>query len=343
MTPDNASNDYSDVILLSGINIRRNYAHLPFPSRLTDEQFADLRESVLSQLSERFEGIHFDRAAVDRDEALSISQLIEEACFFDEDENCEKAIRLSLSGSTKLSVTVGREDHLNFCAFIRDSDIRHVPGILLPLETALSRQESYAFDPNWGYLTASLRNTGNAMTGVYILSLTGLNRMNLIDEEKENLRKRHIELKRLVGTEEDDCELFCLVSTKQMGQSAGDVLNELSKAAEELVFRERDAREELIYDDTDDYADSVMRALAILMNARLMDFEEFLGMYGDVRAGLATGFVEGSYKDLDDIAQEVSREEIRRNYDDLSERDEELLRADICRRRFSERVKTIRI
>ena len=42
-------------------------------------------------------------------------------------------------------------------------------------------------------------------------------------------------------------------------------------------------------------------------------------------------------------ALEVSREEIRRNYDDLSERDEELLRADICRRRFSERVKTIRI
>ncbi|MBQ3668305.1 MAG: hypothetical protein II920_03655, partial [Clostridia bacterium] len=109
MTPDNASNDYSDVILLSGINIRRNYAHLPFPSRLTDEQLADLRESVFAQLNERFEGIHFDRVAVDRDEALSISQLIEEACFFDEDENCEKAIRLSLSGSTKLSVTVGRE------------------------------------------------------------------------------------------------------------------------------------------------------------------------------------------------------------------------------------------
>ncbi len=343
MALNNANTDFSDVILMSGINIKRNYADLTFPAKMSEEQCADLRESILTQLNERFGGIRLEKTAVDREEALSLCQLIEEACFFDEESDCEKALRISLAGSTKLSITLNREDHLNFSAFIRDSDILRVPGIVQPMESALMKQSPYAFDSNWGYLTSSLKYAGNALTGVYLLSLTGLNRMELIEDEKENLRQKHMELKRLVGSEEDDCELFCLMSTKQMGKSATDVLSDLSKAAEELVYRERDAREELIYDDTDDFADSVLRALAILMNARLMGFEEFLGMYADVRAGLATGFVEGSFKDLDDIVQEVSKEEIRRSYSDLDERDEELLRADICRRRFSERMKTIRI
>ena len=343
MAFSNSCADFSDVILLAGINIKRNYADLPFPDRMTKEQVSALNENALTQLNEQFGGIRLEKKSIMKDEALSLSQLIEEACFFEEAFNCENALRVSLAGSTRLSLTLARGDHLNFSAFIADSDITRVPSIILPMEKALMQQNNYAFDANWGYLTSSLKYTGNAMTGVYLLSLTGLNRMDLIDEEEEKLRQRHMELKRLTGSEEDDCELFCLYSTKQMGKSAADVLGELSKAAEELVYRERDAREELIYDDADDFADSVMRALAILMNARLMDFVEFLGMYADVRAGLATGFVEGRFKDLDDIAQEVSSEEIRRSYEDLSERDEELLRADICRRRFSERMKTIKV
>ena len=340
---NNADTDFSDVILLSGVNLKRNYAGIPFPAKMNEEQLNDLRENTLSLLNERFSGIRLDKSTVQKEEALSLCHLIEEACFYEEDEDCPNALRVSLAGSTKLSITINREDHLNFSAFIRDSDISRVPGIILPMEKALMRQGDYAFDENWGYLTSSVKSTGNAMTGVYLLSLTGLNRMDLLESEKESLRQKHMELKRLTGSEAEDCELFCLSSTRQMGKSAMDVLNDLSKAAEELVYRERDAREELIYDDTDDFADSVMRALAILMNARLMDFEEFLAMYADVRAGLATGFAEGSFKDLDDIANEVSREELRRNYKDLSQRDEELLRADICRRRFSERMKTIRI
>ena len=343
MPINNADIDYSDVILLSGINVRRNYAHLPFPAKMTREQITALREEVLKQLNKRFGGIRLQQAPVDCDDVLSLSQLIEEGCFYDEEGECDDAVRITMAGSTRISLTVAREDHLNFSAFIPGGDISRVPGILLPMEKALMQENPYAFDENWGYLTSSLKHTGNAVTGVFLMSLTGLNRMELIDEEKETLRQRHMELKRLVGTDEDDCELFCLCSTKQMGKSAADVLAELGKTAEELVFRERDAREELIYDDTDDFADSVMRALAILMNARLLDFVEFLGMYADVRAGLATGFVEGSFQDLDDIAQEVSKEELRRNYSDLSPRDEELLRADICRRRFSERMKTIRV
>ncbi|MBQ3762250.1 MAG: hypothetical protein II875_09635 [Clostridia bacterium] len=336
--------DLSDVILLSGVNLKRNYADKPFPDRLDGDKLLELREGALARLNERFSGIRLEKAALQDASPQSLGALIENACFYDDGgEENEKALRVSLVSGTKLSISLNRGDHLNISAFIRDGDVQRALGIVQPVEKALMRQEEYAFSENWGYLTSSVKYTGNALTGAYLLSLTGLNRMNLLDDEKENLKKHHLELKRLIGTEEDDCELFCLHSTLQLGKSAQDVLSELMNCAQELAFRERDAREELIYDDTDDFADSVMRALGILMNARLMDFQEFLTLYSDVRAGLATGFVEGSIKDLDEIASEVSPEEIRRGYNDLSRRDEELLRADICRRRFSENMKTIRI
>lgn len=334
--------DVSDVILLTGVNVKRNYADLPFPAKLSKEQRGELREKVLTGLNTRFGGIQLEKREVKDSENISLMSMVEDACFYDGDAE-EDALRAALVGSTLLSVTINREDHLNFSAFIRDIDISRVPPILLPMEKAMQREKTYAFDPNWGYLTSSLKNTGNALTGVYLMSLTGLNRMDMIEEERETLRKRHMELKRLIGGDEEDCELFCLSSVRQLGKSAQDTLNELSKAAADLAFRERDAREEMIYDDTDDFADSVMRALGILMNARIMDYVEFLGLYADVRAGLATGFAEGSLKELDDIAYEVSPETIRRDHNDLSKRDEELLRADICRRRFSERLRTIRI
>ena len=339
--------DLNDIVLLSGINLKRNFADILFPGKLEGEQLSAIREDLLKTLADRFPGVRLDKRAVKHDDSRSLHELCEEACFYDddgdEDDETEGALRVSLAGSTRLSVTINRGDHLNFSAFIQGSDIQHVPGIILPMEKALSRDRSYAFDKNWGYLTSSVKYTGNALTGMHLLQLTGLNRMGLLDDERESLKGRHMELKRLFGDDEDDCELFCLYGGQQLGKSAADVLQELRSTAEELCYREKDALEELIYDDTDDFADSVMRALGILMNARLMDFEEFLGMYADVRAGISTGFAEGSLKDIDDIASEVSPEEIRRNYPDIDDRDEELIRADICRRRFSERLKTIKI
>ena len=122
--------DLSDVILLSGVNLKRNYADKPFPDRLDGEKLLELREGALARLNERFSGIRLEKAALQDASPQSLGALIENACFYDDGgEENEKALRVSLVSGTKLSISLNRGDHLNISAFIRDGDVQRVSAV----------------------------------------------------------------------------------------------------------------------------------------------------------------------------------------------------------------------
>lgn len=329
----------NDVIVRCAVNVKRNYADVPFCSRMNNEDNSEMVERMKKTLEKVYSGVELRTTDLNPEETrISLPRMIDECAFRMKGEEDIGSCLLGLG--KRIHVTVCRSDHINITAFFDDAYLSEAYDSCRRVENALMSGGEFAFDGNWGYLSALPSYTGNGVTGTLVLHLFGLNRLEHIEELEKELKEKGIELRNLQDSEDGDCEMFCLTGSIQLGKPARAVLESLLEEAHRIVEKERQSREELIYDDTDSYADDTMRAMGILLNARLIRYPELLELYSDVRAGLTGGLLQGDLFELDRFICEMSDSEIASNYQEVSARDIELIRADTVRRKIGEMIKS---
>ena len=333
-------NDLSDVVLACGVNVKRNYAGYAFTQKLTEEHKTEIRQRAYAALESELPGALGERRVLDEDASYSLGDLIEKAAFSAPGEaRGDESAAIGTSG--RVRVTLMRGDHINVSAYVSGCDARSAYALCRPAESALASAGGFAFDKNRGYLVSEIRRTGNELTAVFLLHLYGLKRLERINECEKLLGGRHMALAPLFADDDgsDGCEFFCAYTQQQLGISEQDALAQANEAIAEAALLERSARREHIDDDTDAFADDVMRSLGILTHARLLGYEELAEMYSDLRAGLADGFLAGDYKALDAFMADMSPERLHAAYGDISKRDEEIIRADETGRMLTESIR----
>lgn len=332
----------TDVIICCGANIKRNFADAPFPGKMTDEARGDMCERILTALDDR--NAIYDSDDVEEDMLLDARDLMEDVCFAGRDEEDDGDLKIVLGPGEKAIITVNRRDHLNISSYVSGNDPLDALQIVRGAESLLSEAGIYAFDPDFGYLTASPSDTGSGARAMFLMHLQGLGRLEKIDEVKDELREKGLSLRPVMAPDgEDAAEFYCLVSRITMGKSAEDVFRETRETAIELALREREARDELIIEDTDAFADNVVRALGILVNARLMYYIELISLYGDVRAGLTGGLLDGNLTEFDDFIERMSPYRLTQDHGKMTDREDELLRADLSREKFAKYIRINKI
>jgi len=323
-------NKTNDVILFCGVQLKRNYATLPFYHKMDDEQKNELKNRIADALTEGNAPI--EKLNEDAPEALE--EMLTNAAFADKTQ-AQAGARLKIQNTC---VYVGPMDHASISAFASGSDFAPAIEACTVAQQLLSSGGEFAFDKNWGYLTASIMDTGNAARAMFLVHLQGLGRLDKLEEVSKELRDKGLEIRRFLSGDGLNAELFVITSRVNLGKLFSQISAEALEAVNDLVYREREAREELIYDDMDRYADDVMRAMGLLLNARLMAFDELLDIYADARAGLTGGMLTGKLEDIDDFVFALSPSKLNAEFEGLSQRDDELIRADRVRRRFAERI-----
>ena len=327
----------SDVLLLGLVNLKRNYADLTFSVNGDEAQLDMLEKRVLEQLDLSYPGVKTTVSDAN-DEAEALEWKVEELCYGEsEAENPFK--RLRFDANPRMLLTLGRGDNLGISCLCRNWDLLGANGEAQRLALNLSKAAPYAFEDNWGYLTAKPEYAGNALTGAYLMHLAALSWQEKIDEIRDQLKPMHLSLQGFKPDDDGETELYVLYGAQQLGKSPEDALRLLQDEAASIAERERDALEEMLYDDVDAFADDVMRALGILLNARLMDFDELLTQYVRLRSGLTAGLIEGSYQELDAFVRQLSPYHLQKEMRGISRREEQLIRADRVRMRFAAAVK----
>ena len=327
----------SDVLLLGLVNLKRNYADLPFSVNGDETQLENLEQRVRETLELTYPGAQFSVSDAN-DEAEALEWKMEELCY-GEGEAESPFKRLRFEANPRLLLTLGRQDNLAVSCLCRGGDLLSANGEAQRLALSLAEAAPFAFQDNWGYLTARPEFAGNALTGAYLMHLAGLNWQEKIDEIRDQLKPMHLSLQGFKPDEDGETELYVLYGAQQLGKSPEDALDLLQDEAVSITRREREALEEMLYDDVDAFADDVMRALGILLNARLMDFDELLTQYLRLRSGLTARLIEGSYQELDAFVRQLSPYCLQKEMRGISRREEQLIRADRARMRFAAAVK----
>lgn len=279
-----------DVVLSTRIRLARNLSDLPFSPRMTEAD-ADALWDKVSVAAERMGGYLFAQRLNEMDTVVRHS-LVEDHLLSRELVQKSLPCGVLLSTDRRVSVMVNEEDHLRIQAVVAGFDPAGALDLANRVDDALAETLPFAFDPEWGYLTACPTNMGTGLRVSVMVHLPALTRMGQMQQLIRSLTKIGLTVRGLYGEGSEASGAVYQISNQiTLGVSESEILEKVTAAMNQVIKLERTALRELKdrYEET--LADSVWRAYGILRYARKLTTEEFMKFYSQVRFGMNLGIL----------------------------------------------------
>ncbi len=149
----------------------------------------------------------------------------------------------------------------------------------------LKNKISFTYNDEYGYLTSDLFKIGNGLKLECDFVLTGISQLNKIGQVKQNVQKLGY---RLSETKEKD--IYTLSTKCNLGFTENELFAEFDKMVQKLQELEQESLKMLASTQEDEVYDSYVRALAILQNAHIINFDELKKFVSQLRMGLNLGY-----------------------------------------------------
>jgi protein arginine kinase len=288
-----ASGPDSDVVLSTRVRIARNLEAEPFPNAAADESLAAVRERILSAMSV---SNYLKGAVVLRMEdvdPVTRSVMVERHLISPGFAAAAEGRAVVVGEQELISAMINEEDHLRLQC-IR-SGLMPVDAwrLVERMDSELERNLHYAFDSDWGFLTACPTNVGTGLRVSVLAHLTGLSRLGSLSRVLGSASRLGLSVRGFYGEGSTAQGGFFQVSNQTtLGQSEEDITNTVERVAAQLSNLEREARDQLLKDDRSRLEDEVWRARGALTNARMITAGEVMDLCSSLRLGVALGLID---------------------------------------------------
>ncbi|MBO8129336.1 MAG: protein arginine kinase [Peptococcaceae bacterium] len=289
----------ADVVISSRVRLARNLASFPFPHQLSKEKANEIIHALQLAINNKK-----TRAAVGPMELARLAeltpverQILVEKHLISPDllkTREEETRALVVSGDEIVSIMVNEEDHLRLQCLLPGLQLEEAARICALLDDALEQTLDYAFSEKLGYLTACPTNVGTGMRVSVMVHLPGLVINGGIKELLAFIPKVGLTVRGLYGEGTEAAgNLFQISNQVTLGRSEEEIVSGLGTVTEQVIARERQARQQLYRYRRDALEDRVWRAYGTLRYARLLTGDETMKLLSDVRLGVNLGFLKG--------------------------------------------------
>lgn len=292
------------IVLSSRVRLARNLRDASFPSwakRAERLRILKQLQKVVSEASEMKSGLveSMDNLAANDKTALVERHLISR----------EHAARGAGSGliinkEENISVMINEEDHLRMQAILPGFQIREAWKRIDQLDTELSKVVTYAFHPNFGYLTACPTNLGTGIRVSGMLHLPGLALTNQLSQTIEAVGKIRLTVRGIYGEGTEALgNLFQASNQMTLGETEEQIVGRVERVIRHLALNEQNARQTLVEEDGQvTLLNHVGRAWGILANSYKIDTQETLNLLSFIRLGIDLGmFPKGNRNDIEEL------------------------------------------
>jgi protein arginine kinase len=160
------------------------------------------------------------------------------------------------------------------------------------VDDMLEQRVTYAFNEEFGYLTACPTNVGTGMRASVMLHLPALVISKQIEKVFRALQKINLAVRGLYGEGSRASGDFYQISNQvTLGKSESQILNEIREVIPQIIQYERQARGTLVKETKQLLEDKVRRAFGTLCNATMMTSEETMDLLSSVRLGINLGLL----------------------------------------------------
>ncbi len=288
-----ASGPHSDMVLSTRTRLARNLRGVAFTQRARDEQLRGVLGNV-EQAARRSEP--FAEAALFRMQELSPLDrafLVERHLVSHELSDPTRPRGLLLAPGESLSIMINEEDHLRLQSLVSGFQLAEAWRLADDTDDELESGLDYAYDEEWGFLTACPTNTGTGLRVSVLIHLPALVLVKEIDKVLRSVNQMGLAVRGLYGEGTDVVgNHFQISNQTTLGVTERATLESLERVTRQMMAAEERARETLLRDARIQIEDKVYRAYGNLRYGRAMSSNEVVNLCSAVRLGVAMGFVD---------------------------------------------------
>ena len=276
-----------DPVIFTRLSLFRNMKSTPFPEMLS----ADKKKEAAGKLDEAVRWLNehgYGPFIPYGMENLNDQErdILSEKGFLPEGAAADGNSRLYLNEDGSLAIRTNVHDHLAFLGFSGGNTAFSLWKRTARLADEASDILDYAFDREFGYLTASPQFTGSGMKMVSLLFLPGFSFHDRIGSLSEFLELRGFHLAPAAGKADDRLPFYLLENTRSLGIREVDYVSELDKILQEITEEEKKLWKDTFESSEEELRDRIWRALGLLKYARRMSRKEALYLAGLIRMGI---------------------------------------------------------
>lgn len=282
-------NNQNDIVVSTRIRLARNLAGVPFPNALADKSEATekLKNSIMSSnstLGRDFEFIDLDKMAAGEKQSLAEEHLISPQML----EGKGKSVLINKDRT--MSIMLMEEDHIRLQIIKSGLALDEAYEIADKVDDVIEESVTYAFDEEFGYLTACPTNVGTGMRASVMLHLPALTMTDRIGRLISSAANMGIAVRGLYGEGTRAYgNLYQFSNSFTMGLSEREILDKLKNIVNQVVEMEQKARGTL--ENADAVEDKLFRSLGTLKYARSVSSSEAKSLLSDVWLGQGLGIL----------------------------------------------------
>jgi len=285
------SGNVSDVVISSRVRLARNLAGMPFLSRCSDEQTAEiehrLRDCILRA------GFADETHYVNIAESTEIDRdlLVERHLISRQHANSMHNRGVAFSQRETLAIMVNEEDHLRLQVLRSGLELDQAVEEAIAADNRLEESLSFAFHRKYGYLTACPTNVGTGLRISVMLHLPALKMTGEIEKVFRAAHDMRLAIRGLYGEgTEATGDFFQISNQTTLGKAEDQIIREFCvDTLPHIIDYERKARDVLLDKRAIAIDDRVDRSLAVLKAAKLISSDETMYLLSLIRMGVTLG------------------------------------------------------
>lgn len=277
----------SDIVISSRIRLARNLADFPFLSKASAKDRGEIERQVKDILSATRLTVDMSYFSLPPLSPIDRLFLVERHLISREHAFGKGPRGVCLGSNETLSIMVNEEDHLRIQGLRSGFQLRATWEQVDEVDSRLEKHLSYAFSPQFGYLTVCPTNVGTGMRASVMVHLPALVMTHQIDKVFQAVAKINLAVRGLYGEGTQASGDFYQISNQPtLGRSEHEIIENIERVIPRIIEYERTVRESLVEQRREVVEDKVWRAYGMLQTARTINSEETMDLLSAVRMGV---------------------------------------------------------
>lgn len=329
---------HSDIVISSRVRLARNLTDFPFVGRADDDDRTMITKSLREVVQKLWDEDGLIYADLEKISPVERDLLIERQLISSELARRDGARGAAIDAKERFSLMVNEEDHLRIQAIRSGLALEEAWEQVDKIDDQVEELVSYAYDDQFGYLTACPTNVGTGLRVSVMMHLPGLVLTRQIDHVFRSMQKINLAVRGWHGEGSQSLGDFYQISNQiTLGRSEKELIEQVGEVVPYIITYERKARETLADEREEMLNDRVFRAIGLLRTAHTISREEAMKYLSGARLGIHLGLIDDvDISALNDVLLEIQPAHIQKKMGremEAGERDVE--RARLLRARFN--------